>query len=526
MWQDWYDKYGSFAQGFPASYDHAGRTHSRPMPRSRSRSHSPRPPKRSRSPGDPSRWRRERSPKRPRLDVKDKDRPIRVKSERDEFRRSPADKARERDRRKDVHTSSKPEKDNRTHTVVAAESERTSRVPVKLERRRNDERREDAQGRGQERVENHGLSRDRAEGRDRSLERDSGRGRSREKDDFRGRSRERDNIRGRSRERDDIRGRSREKDDIRGRSHERDDIRGRSRERDINRDQRRSKVDAREDETDRAIDSARGATAKASWDKENSEPQEEASSIPVIGGGTVASRPVAATRARFDGSEREGLRERGKEEPTREVKEEPLPRESEHKKSEDQLRDPARVKQERPPEEPVWGTDKDDQSREVVDRPNKERQPVKAEVSDAVDLKPDLVRKEKPASKEPAPDSTSSTTCKAPSRGKDSSSGSDRSSRRSRSRTATLDPVPTKEKKVEKLAPKEKPVSHEVADSSRKRPDRQVVKKKTSPSAEDILIANVPGASKWESNLSDSDLDVPPPRQKGKDRDHATNLPR
>lgn len=516
MWQDWYDKYGSFAQGFPASYDHAGRTHSRPMPRSRSRSHSPRPPKRSRSPGDPSRWQRERSPKRPRLDVKDKDRPIRVKSERDEFRRSPADKARERDRRKDVHTSSKPEKDNRTHTVVAAESERTSRVPVKLERRRNDERREDAQGRGQERVENHGLSRDRAEGRDRSLERDSGRGRSREKDDFRGRSRERDNIRGRSRE----------KDDIRGRSHERDDIRGRSRERDINRDQRRSKVDAREDETDRAIDSARGATAKASWDKENSEPQEEASSIPVIGGGTVASRPVAATRARFDGSEREGLRERGKEEPTREVKEEPLPRESEHKKSEDQLRDPARVKQERPPEELVWGTDKDDQSREVADRPNKERQPVKAEVSDAVDLKPDLVKKEKPVSKEPAPDSTSSTTCKAPSRGKDSSSGSDRSSRRSRSRTATLDPVPTKEKKVEKLAPKEKPVSHEVADSSRKRPDRQVVKKKTSPSAEDILIANVPGASKWESNLSDSDLDVPPPRQKGKDRDHATNLPR
>jgi len=542
MWQDWYDKYGGFAQGFPGPYDHAGgRMHPRPMPRSRS--NSPRPPKRSRSPGDPSRWRRERSPKRPRLDAKD--RPTRGRGERDEYRRSPVDKAKERDRKKDVRMNSRSEKDHRT---APTESERTGRAPVKLEKRRDDERREDAKGRSRERVENHGPSRDRVEGRGRSLERHDGRGRSREKEDVRGRSREKDSLRGRSRERDSARGPI---DSARGPI---DSARGPI-------DSARGPIDSARGPIDSArgpIDSARGpidsvrgpidsvrgpieaprgtinparsATAKTSWDKETSEPQEEASSIPVIGAGAAVSR--LTTRAPFHGNDRE------REEPTHEVKEETLPRDPERKKQEDQLREPAGMKQERPlAQEPIWDDLKDDPLREPGQPQDKERLPIKPEVSDdTVDLKPDLTSKEKPVSKGPGskepvpkepmskePTLDSAAYKMAASRAKDSSSGSDRSS--PRSKTAALDPAPTKKRKAEKSAAKEK-----VANVGRKRSSRQPsVKKKSSPSANDILIANVLGASKWESNLSDdSDLDVaaPPPRQKEKERSRTTNLPR
>lgn len=136
MLQDWYAKYDSFAHGLPSGYDHFGRLHSRGLPRSRSRSHSPRPLKRSHSPDDPTKWKRERSPKRMRLDVRDKSRTGRY--EKDDVRRS-SDISRDKERRKDARpaASSKPEKERSGAAVV--DSERFLHTPNKSDRRRGED---------------------------------------------------------------------------------------------------------------------------------------------------------------------------------------------------------------------------------------------------------------------------------------------------------------------------------------------------------------------------------------------------
>lgn len=145
MLQDWYAKYDSFAHGLPSGYDHFGRLHSRGLPRSRSRSHSPRPLKRSHSPDDPAKWKRDRSPKRPRLDARDKPRTGRY--EKEDVRRS-SDIGRDKERRKDARPAAPKSEKERS----GVDSERFPHMtPNKSDRRRGGEDEDTARSRNPDR---------------------------------------------------------------------------------------------------------------------------------------------------------------------------------------------------------------------------------------------------------------------------------------------------------------------------------------------------------------------------------------